>query len=146
MFWVTDLWFIALCFVSAKMAAAPAGLGSSSSRGGGGGGMVEGEMADFSPGGKCSERKLWASSGSCSAQLSTVPGSTSPPLFIIHPASQLVPIMLMLQETLIFLLSIKWYTFFKCCHYLVFYSSIKHKSLNKSLKKNKKHHWSSTRF
>lgn len=97
MFGVTGPWFFALCFVLAKMAAAPAGLGSSS-RGGGGGGPVEGEMADFSPGGKCRERKLWASSGSCSARLSTVTGSTSPPLFIIHPASQLVPIMLTLQK------------------------------------------------
>lgn len=80
-----SLWFIALCFVSAKMAAAPAGLGSSSSREGGGGGIVEGEMADFSPGGKCRERKLWASSGSCSAQHSSRKHISS----VIHYSSSL---------------------------------------------------------
>lgn len=42
-FWVTGLCFIELCFVSAKMAAAPIGL-SSSSRGGGGGGGGDGRF------------------------------------------------------------------------------------------------------
>lgn len=44
-------------------------------------------------------------------------------LFIIHPASQLVLIMLMLQETLIFLLSIKSYVFFFFFYICLFLST-----------------------